>query len=136
MNDPTGAGSIRGPCGDEMEFYLYVRNGVIEDVKYYTNGCANTRACGTAVARRVKGRSISDALLINAGELSQSGECEPEEGGVDRLQERPDPARGGADPDRIGVAAPQLVGAPLGDAVHLVEAEHGRCGPFLAKGPG
>lgn len=80
MNDPTGAGSICGPCGDEMEFYLYIRNDVIEDVKYYTNGCENTRLCGTAVARRAKGRSISDALLINAGELIQSAECEPEEG--------------------------------------------------------
>ena len=80
MNDPTGAGSICGPCGDEMEFYLYIRDDVIEDVKYYTNGCVNTHSCGTAVARRAKGKSICDALLINAGELIQSGECEPVEG--------------------------------------------------------
>ena len=80
MNDPTGGGSICGPCGDEMEFYLYIRADVIEDVKYYTNGCANTRMCGAAVARRAKGRSITEALSINAGELILSGECEPEEG--------------------------------------------------------
>ncbi len=80
MNDATGAGSICGPCGDEMEFYLYISDGVIKDVKYYTNGCGNTRSCGAATARRVKGRSISDALSINAGELIRSGECEPEKG--------------------------------------------------------
>ena len=80
MNDPTGAGSICGPCGDEMEFYLYISGEVIEDVKYYTEGCANTRACGAAVARRAKGRSITAALSINPGELIRSGECEPEEG--------------------------------------------------------
>jgi len=79
-NDPTGAGSICGPCGDEMEFYLYIRGDVIEDVKYYTNGCPNTRSCGAAVARRAKGKSIGDALSINAGEVTRSGECEPEEG--------------------------------------------------------
>ena len=80
MNDPTGAGCICGPCGDEMEFYLFIRGEVIEDAKYYTNGCANTRSCGAAVARRAKGQNIGDALSINAGELIRSGECAPEEG--------------------------------------------------------
>ena len=80
MTDPTGAGSIRGPCGDEMEFYLYIRGDLIEDVKYYTNGCANTRSCGAAVARRAKGKSITEALSISAGELIRSGECEPGKG--------------------------------------------------------
>jgi len=80
MNDPTGSGTISGPCGDTMEFYVHVRNGVIEDVKYYTEGCGNTRACGLAVARRAKGRKVLDALLISAGEIIRSGECEPEAG--------------------------------------------------------
>lgn len=80
MNDPTGAGSICGPCGDEMEIYLYIRGDVIEDVKYYTDGCANTRQCGAALARRARGRSIAAALLISPGTLICSGECEPEEG--------------------------------------------------------
>ncbi|MDD5483277.1 MAG: iron-sulfur cluster assembly scaffold protein [Kiritimatiellae bacterium] len=80
MNDPTGFGTINGPCGDSMEFYLYIRDGVIEDVKYYTDGCGNTRVCGLAVARRAYGRKITDALSISAGEIIRSGECEPEAG--------------------------------------------------------
>lgn len=80
MNDPTGSGMINGPCGDTMEFYIYVRDGVIEDVKYYTEGCGNTRACGFAVARRAHGRKVTDALSISAGEIIRSGECEPEAG--------------------------------------------------------
>jgi len=80
MNDPTGAGILRGPCGDEMEFYLAIRKDVVEDVKYYTTGCGNTRTCGHAVAQRVKGKRVTDALAISAGELIRSGECEPEEG--------------------------------------------------------
>jgi len=80
MNDPTAAGEIKGPCGDTMEFYIVVQNDVIEDVKYYTNGCGNTRSCGEAVARRAKGRKITDALSISAGEIIRSGECEPESG--------------------------------------------------------
>jgi len=80
MNDPTAAASIKGLCGDEMEFHLVIRDDRIEDIRYYTNGCGNTRSCGRAVARRAKGRSITDALSISAGELIRSGECEAEAG--------------------------------------------------------
>lgn len=80
MNDPTGASLLRGPCGDSMEFYLIVRDDVIEDVRFYTEGCGNTRACGDAVARRVLGKPVTEALGISAGEIIRSGECRPEQG--------------------------------------------------------
>lgn len=80
MNDPTAAATITGPCGDTMEVYLVVRGDVIEDVKYHTDGCDNTRSCGHAIARRALGRSVTDALSISAGELIRSGECRPAEG--------------------------------------------------------
>lgn len=80
MNDPTAAATLTGPCGDTMDVYLVVRDDVIEDVKYHTDGCGNTRSCGHAVARRALGRSVTDALSISAGELIRSGECRPAEG--------------------------------------------------------
>jgi len=80
MNDPTAAAAVRGPCGDSMEFYLVIHDERIEDVRYWTDGCANTRACGRAVAERAIGRSIVKALTINPGELIESGICEPEDG--------------------------------------------------------
>ncbi len=80
LNDSTAAASIKGLCGDEMEFHLFIRNDRIEDIRYYTDGCGNTRACGQAVARRAKGRTVTDALSISAGEIIRSGECEPESG--------------------------------------------------------
>ena len=80
VNDPTATASIRGLYGDEMEFHLYIRDDRIENVRYYTGGCGNTRSCGRAVARRSKGRSVTDALSISAGEIIRSGECEPESG--------------------------------------------------------
>ena len=81
MNDPTASAVVKGLCGDEMEFYLVVKNGVIEDVKYYTNGCDHTRTCGAAAARRAKGKTIMDALAINPREIIDAeGEILPEEG--------------------------------------------------------
>ena len=63
-----------------MEFHLIICNDRIEDVRYRTEGCGNTRACGHAVARRAKGRTVTDALSISAGEIIRSGECKPEAG--------------------------------------------------------
>ncbi len=80
INNPTVAASIRGLCGYEMEFYLVIRDDRIEDIRYLTDGCENARACGRAVARRAKNRSVTDALSISAGELIRSSECEPEAG--------------------------------------------------------
>jgi len=80
LNDPTASASIQGICGDEMEFYLVIRDEHITEVRYYTDGCGNTRASGHAVARRAVGRKVTDALSISAGEIIRSGECEPAAG--------------------------------------------------------
>ncbi len=65
MNDPTAAAHVRGPCGDEMEFYLVIANETITDVRYHTDGCDITRACGAAVARMAHGLTVEAALGIN-----------------------------------------------------------------------
>ncbi len=80
MNDPTASASIKGLCGDEMEIHVIIRDERIEEIRYYTEGCGNTRACGRAVARRAKGRNVVDALSISAGEIIRSGECESDSG--------------------------------------------------------
>lgn len=70
MNDPTGAAILQGPCGDEMEFYLYVVDGVIRDIRYYTErGCDDTRLCGQAAAERAIGQTVMEALGINPKEI-------------------------------------------------------------------
>ena len=80
MNAPSGSAYVPGLCGDEMEFYLHIQDDVIRDVRYYTEGCETTRSCGQAVARRVKGQSVFDALTISPREIIDSQECLPEEG--------------------------------------------------------
>ena len=69
MNDPSASAFLKGPCGDEMEFYLVVRDGRIEDVRYYTKGCGSTRRCAAAVARRAKGATVLDALALNPRDI-------------------------------------------------------------------
>ena len=69
MNAPTAAAVLRGICGDEIEFYLIITDGAVEDVRYYTDGCEHTRRCAQAVARAVKGRSVHEALGVNPREI-------------------------------------------------------------------
>ena len=69
MTDPTGGAFVRGLCGDTMEFYLVIKDNIITEVKCYTDGCLYTKACGRAVAKRVIGRNILDALGTNPKEI-------------------------------------------------------------------
>ena len=72
MNDPDGGAALVGLCGDAMEFHLIISDGVIEDVRYFTEGCEDTRMCGRAVAERACGRKVMDALAISPREIIDS----------------------------------------------------------------
>ena len=69
MNDPTSSSYLKGPCGDEMEFYLVIEDKKITDIKYYTDGCGATRACAAMAAHLAYGKTINEALNISAGEV-------------------------------------------------------------------
>ncbi len=71
MNDPDASAFLKGPCGDEMEFYLVIENGRITDIKYYTEGCEATKSCGEMAARFSKGKTLDEALRISAGEVKK-----------------------------------------------------------------
>ena len=53
-----------------MEFYLDIRDGVIREAKYYTQGCHDTRRYGQAVAMAAQGKSLLDALGINPRQIT------------------------------------------------------------------
>ncbi len=80
MNGPTCSALLRGLCGDEMEFYLHVEDGVICEVRYYTEGCEPTRRCGQAVAKRAQGKTILDALAISPREIIDAEPSPSEDG--------------------------------------------------------
>ena len=69
MSDPSGSAFVRGLCGDEMEFYLVIEDMVITQVKYFSKGCLATKLCGQAVAKRVKGKDLFEALSVNPKQI-------------------------------------------------------------------
>lgn len=64
MNAPDCSAYLKGPCGDVMEFYLVVSGNRLTEVKYYSEGCSATRACGAMVARLATGKTIQEALSL------------------------------------------------------------------------
>ena len=69
MNDPDGSAQIKGPCGDEMEFYLLIANERVKEIKFYTTGCFFTYACGTMTSHLSSGKTISEVLEISPGQI-------------------------------------------------------------------
>jgi NifU-like protein involved in Fe-S cluster formation len=70
MSQATSSCRIQGLCGDDMEFYLIIKDDIIEDVKYFTEkGCCNTRIAGRSVARKVIGKNIYDAISVNPSDI-------------------------------------------------------------------
>ena len=65
MNDASGAAYIKGLCGDEMEFYFVIENNIITEIKYYTEGCVFTKACGATAARFALKKPIPEVLRIS-----------------------------------------------------------------------
>ncbi len=66
MNDPSASAYLKGVCGDDMEFYILVKDNIIEDILFYTeNGCEATKACGSTVAEMGIGKSIDEAMGIS-----------------------------------------------------------------------
>ncbi len=66
MENPDGVGHVGNPiCGDVMELYIKVRNGMIVDAKFKTFGCGAAIATSSMVTEIVKGKSIEEALTIS-----------------------------------------------------------------------
>ena len=80
MNAPSGSARVVGLCGDDMEFYLDIRDGAVKEVKYYSNGCADTRVSGRATAERAIGKSLMDVLSISPRQVIDALPGLPERG--------------------------------------------------------
>ncbi len=66
IENPDGTGHVGNPvCGDIMELYIRVNDGIITDAKFKTFGCGAAIATSSMVTEMVKGKSIEEALKIS-----------------------------------------------------------------------
>jgi nitrogen fixation NifU-like protein len=76
--DADGVGEIGNPvCGDMMTFYIKVKDGKLEDVKYKTFGCGAAIAVSSMVSEMVKGKTLDEALAVTPARVAKELEGLP-----------------------------------------------------------
>ena len=69
IKNPSVSFGYTGPCGDTMEFYLDIENGVVKDVKFQAIGCAGSYASGSALAEMIKGKKVDEVKNISVEDI-------------------------------------------------------------------
>ena len=80
MADADGFGRITGPCGDTIEIWLKIRDGVVTEASFLTDGCGTSIAAGSMATELAKGKSIPDVLQISQQDILDALDGLPEEG--------------------------------------------------------
>ena len=66
IENPDGVGEEGNPvCGDMMTFYIKVKDGKLEDVKYKTFGCGAAIAVSSIVSEMAKGKTLAEVKKLN-----------------------------------------------------------------------
>ena len=69
IENPSAQFSFTGPCGDTMEIYLRIEDGIIKNAKFQAIGCAGAMASGSALTEMVKGKKIKEAKEIKVEDI-------------------------------------------------------------------
>jgi nitrogen fixation NifU-like protein len=74
-----GVAMVTGPCGDTMEIWLRVREDVIKEVTFWTDGCGTSIASGSMVTELAKEKTIREAMRISQRDVLDALGGLPEE---------------------------------------------------------
>jgi len=69
MEKADGFARRTGTCGDTMELWLNVRDGVIGQIAFMTDGCGTTLATGSMVTEMARGKKPGVAFKISEQDI-------------------------------------------------------------------
>lgn len=78
IENPDAVGRIKGPCGDTMQIMLKIGNGRVADVRFWTDGCGTSIACGSMLTKMIKGKAIEEIFTITSEKLNNELDGLPE----------------------------------------------------------
>lgn len=71
--DADGVGTVGNPvCGDLMNIYIKVKEGVITDIKFKTFGCGAAIATSSMLTELAKDKTLDEAMKITRGDVAES----------------------------------------------------------------
>ncbi len=80
IENPDGLAQMKGSCGDTMEMFLKMKNDVIRQCTFHTDGCGTTIACGSVATELALGKTFTHALAsVSASEILEKLGGLPEE---------------------------------------------------------
>jgi nitrogen fixation NifU-like protein len=71
--------SYTGPCGDTMEFFLSIKDNIIEKITFITNGCGASVATASQTTLLVTGKSIEFAETLTQEDVDNALNGLPED---------------------------------------------------------
>jgi nitrogen fixation NifU-like protein len=72
LANPDGFAARGSGHGESLRIWLHIRNEIVIDSGFWTDGCAATIACGSMATDLVKGKSVAQALEITAGDIADA----------------------------------------------------------------
>jgi nitrogen fixation NifU-like protein len=64
LPNADGYGSVTGVCGDNMQIWINVDCGIINEITFWTDGCGTSIAAGSMVTELAKGKDVIKATKI------------------------------------------------------------------------
>ena len=65
IDDADGVGEVgNAKCGEKMNMYIKVKDGIITDVKFNTFGCASAIAASSLATELIKGKPLDYAMGV------------------------------------------------------------------------
>lgn len=80
LDKPDGYARVQGSCGDSMEMFIKVKDEVLTECAFQTDGCGTTIACGSMATEIACGKTLTQALArVSAREILKRLDGLPED---------------------------------------------------------
>ncbi|TXT67151.1 MAG: hypothetical protein BAJALOKI1v1_170021 [Promethearchaeota archaeon] len=64
--------AYKGPCGDTMQFFLTIEDGVIKDAHFITDGCGASVATGSQTTLLIKSKLVDEVKKLTPEEIDEA----------------------------------------------------------------
>ncbi|MFX0070324.1 MAG: iron-sulfur cluster assembly scaffold protein [Candidatus Hermodarchaeota archaeon] len=68
----TVSQSYKGPCGDTMQFFVKIKDNIIEKANFITDGCGASVATGSQTMLLIEGKSLEFAENLNPKDIDNA----------------------------------------------------------------